>query len=149
MPEPLRPTNKIILVISGLVIIYRLDPCHVKKMETIHYSAAKKVNTTRLVEDAILEVSYKFWFQLITAFQAAFAIVLAFQVNDIVTKLVDMEHISARYAAVIPILIVCNLAISYMKDKYVAAHDRQPVSPENSVAGTVGRVGSVHHFYHR
>ena len=118
-------------------------------MDTIHYSSAKKVNTTKLVEDAILEASYKFWFQLITAFQAAFAIVLAFQVNDIVTKLVDLEHISPRYGAVIPILVICNLAISYLKDKYVAAHDRKPVSPENSVAGSVARVGSVHHFYHR
>ena len=118
-------------------------------MDTIHYSAAKKANTTKLMEDAILEVTYKFWFQLITSFQAAFAIVLAFQVNDIVTKLVDLEHISARYGVVIPILIICNLSISYLKDKYVAAHDRKPVSRENSVVGSVARVGAVHQFYHR
>ena len=122
-------------------------------MNTIHYSKAKKVSTTRLVEDAIIEVTYKFWFQLITAFQAAFAIVLAFQVNDIVTKLVELKHVSPNYAAVIPILIICNFAISYLKDQYVASHDHKVVPPEMSlgvpVAGTEGKTGSVHHFYHR
>lgn len=122
-------------------------------MNTIHYSKAERVSTARMMGDAFLEVSYKFWFQLITAFQAAFAIVLAFQVNDIVTKVVDLENISTRYAVVIPILVMCNLAISYLKDKYVASHERKRVRPEMSLGGhvvdTEGKSGSVHHFYQR
>ena len=122
-------------------------------MNTIHYSKAERVSPTKVMSDVILEVSYKFWFQLITAFQAAFAIVLAFQVNDIVTKEVDLEHISTRYTVVIPILVTCNLAISFLKDKYVASHERKRVRPEMSFGGhvvdTEGKSGSVHHFYQR
>lgn len=120
-------------------------------METIHYTAAKKVNTTRLMEDALLEISYKFGYQLISAFQAAFAIVLAFQTNDVVSKMVDVENVSYRYAIVIPILILCNIATSFLKDKYIQSHDRQTTVRENSEGGIKlhTRAGSVHQFFQR
>jgi hypothetical protein len=119
-------------------------------MQTIHYTAAKKVNTSKLMEDALIEISYKFGYQLISAFQAAFAIVLAFQVNDIVTKLVDLESVSYRYAIVIPILILCNIGTSYFKDKYIQSHDEEKPAAENSDGIKLdARTGSVHHFYQR
>lgn len=118
-------------------------------METIHFSPARKVNTSKLMEDAFVEISFKFGYQMISAFQAAFAIVLAFQVNDVVRKLVDLEPVSYRYAAVIPILIIINMIVSFIKDKYVKSHDNEYRPIEMSEASTMAKHGSVHHFYQR
>jgi hypothetical protein len=116
-------------------------------METIHYTPAKQVSSSQLVENAMLDITYQFGFQLISAFQASFAIVLAFQVNDIVRKSVDMEHVSDKYLYVIPILIACNMVSSFIKDQYTRRYNKGAVA--QIVAMTAARGGSVHHFYQK
>lgn len=117
-------------------------------METMYYEPVKKVSSAKLVEDVFFDVTYKFGYQLITAFQASFAIVLAFQVNDIVNLLILEEHISSRYAVVIPILILCNITSSFLKDKYVAIRTSQEKDKELS-AKTSAKKGSTHQFFYR
>jgi hypothetical protein len=116
-------------------------------METIHYTPAKQVSSAQLVEDAMYDISYQFGFQLISAFQASFAIVLAFQVNDIVRKVIDLEHVSGKYGYVIPILIVCNMVASYLKEGYMRKYNRGAVG--TLTAMTAARGGSAHHFYQK
>jgi len=69
-------------------------------------------------ENMSLKFTYDFGYQLITTFQASVAIVLAFQSNTLITKIVHKEYISSDYAIVIPVLILVSMTLSLLKNKY-------------------------------
>lgn len=88
-------------------------------MESIHYSPVQRVTASQVLENAAKDISYKFWYQLITTFQASFSIVLAFQSNDVIKKMIELEPIQTSYIYVIALLILLTIFSSYLKDKYV------------------------------
>lgn len=69
-------------------------------------------------EQLSFKITYDFVIQLITTFQAAVAIVLAFQANEVITKAIHRENISSEYAIVIPALILASMLFSLLKNKY-------------------------------
>lgn len=95
-----------------------------------------------MIEDAALDITYKFWYQLISAFQTSFNIVLAFQTNDIIKKLIGGEEVQKSYAIVIPVLILLSIFSSYLKERYVQTYGKFVMT------STGLPKGSSHSFYH-
>ena len=82
-------------------------------------------------EELSLKITNDFVIQLITTFQAAVAIVLAFQANEVITKAIHRENISSDYAIVIPALILASMLFSLLKNKYfnLTISELQPKIP--------------------
>lgn len=107
----------------------------------IRYSTPIRTSAVRAVEHAVIDVSYKFWYQIIATFQSSVVIILAFQFNDIITKMIEFKDIEVRYAFVIPVLVILSIAASYIKDKYSHFYHF------NNVVSTSGGV-PTHYFAH-
>lgn len=111
-------------------------------METLHYHPVHRITASQILESAAKDVSYKFFYQVISTFQASFSIVLAFQTNDVIKKFIELQPIEVSYVYIIAILVMMTILSSYLKDKYVQFYGE-------FIKTSAGLPHSSHHFFQK